>query len=158
MFFVFTLLYLDLNDEANEEETCENCNLTKPKTEILVHIGKTKACETHYGARFKAMKAQSKREQKQKSRARIGKENHETLSKKAREKAQKKKFNIDANLNEDEEPTLTCENCRKEFRRTSLLIHITHKSDCKAFYGPKLEEMKKKQRSGMNYYVNFLGT
>ena len=43
---MFTLLYLDLNDEANEEETCENCNLTKPKTQILIHIGETKACKT----------------------------------------------------------------------------------------------------------------
>jgi hypothetical protein len=69
-----TFLYLDLHDDANEEETCENCNLTKPKNQILIHIGKTKACKTHYGPRFKAMKAQNERERKQKSRARIGKE------------------------------------------------------------------------------------
>ena len=64
---MFTLLYLDLN-EAYEEETCENCNLTKPKTQILIHIGETEACKTHYGPRFEAMKAQNETEQKQKSR------------------------------------------------------------------------------------------
>ena len=80
-FFVFTLLYLDLNDEANEEETCEHCNLTRPKTQILIHIDQTEACKTHYGQRFTAMKAQNEREQKQKSRA----------SKKARKKAKEKK-------------------------------------------------------------------
>ena len=164
---MFTLLYLDLNDEANEEETCEFCNLTKPKTQILKHIGQTKACKAHYGPRFKGMKAQNEKEQKQKSRA----------SKKARVKAQENKHDSDDNLDEEEEPTflceqcnrevecpdeeeeptLTCENCRKEFRRKSLLIHISHKFECKAFYGPKLEEMKKTSHLGMNYYVNFLG-
>ena len=164
---LFTLLYLDLNDEAYEEETCENCNLTKPKTQILIHIGETEACKTHYGPRFEAMEAQNEREQKQKSRA----------SRKAREKAQEKKHDSDANLDEDEEPTFSCENCSRElesfdkeeeltlpcehcqneFRRTSLLIHINRKSDCKAFYGHKLEEMKKTNHLGMNYYVNFLG-
>ena len=124
-FFAFTLLYLDLNDEANEEETCENCNLTKPKNQILIHIGQTKACKTHYGPRFKAMKALNEKERKQRLRARIGKEkvneqqrqayarnqeslrqkkreryqeNQETLSKKARERAQEKKHDSDANL------------------------------------------------------------
>ena len=63
-----------MNDEANEEETCENCNLAKPKNQILIHIGQTKACKTHYGPRFEAMKAQNKRERNQKSRARVGKE------------------------------------------------------------------------------------
>ena len=72
--FASTLLYLDLNDEAYEEETCENCNLTKPKTSILIHIDETRACKVHYGQRFEAMKAQNKRERNQKLRARKGKE------------------------------------------------------------------------------------
>ena len=73
---LFTLLNLDLNDEVNkeEEETCENCNLTKPKTAILIHIGQTRACKAHYGERFKAMKALNEQERQQRSRARIGKE------------------------------------------------------------------------------------
>ena len=88
--FVFTL-YLDLNDEANEEETCENCNLTRPKTQILLHIGQTKACKTHYGPRFKAMKALNDREQEQRSRA----ESDST--------------NLDA------ESKVLCEYCKKSF-------------------------------------------
>ena len=163
---MFTPLYLDLNDEANEEETCEFCNLTKPKTQILKHIGQTKACKAHYGPRFRAMKAQNEKEQKQKSRA----------SKKARVKAQEDKHDSDDNLDEEEEPTffcehcnrevenvdeeeestLSCEHCNREFKRKSLLIHINRKSDCKAFYGPKLEELKKTHNLGMNYYVTFL--
>ena len=63
-----------MNDEANEEETCENCNLTKPKTSILIHIDKTRACKVHYGQRFEAMKALNEKERKQRSRARLGKE------------------------------------------------------------------------------------
>ena len=90
---MFILLYLDLNDEANEEETCEHCNLTKPKTEILIHIGKTEACKTHYGPRFKAMKAQNERERKQKSRARLGKERENEQKRKARARIGKEKVN-----------------------------------------------------------------
>ena len=161
--FCVRFLYLDLNDEANEEETCENCNLTRPKTQILIHIGQTKACKTHYGPRFKAMKAQNERERKQKSRA----------SKKARKQAEENKCDSDDNLDDEEEPTLSCEQCRRElenldkevestlscehcneeFRSTLLLKHIAFKSDCKAFYGPKFQEMKKKNLSVIAYLL-----
>ena len=34
--------FLDLNGEANEDKTCENCDLTQPKSSMLTHIGQTK--------------------------------------------------------------------------------------------------------------------
>ena len=50
---------------------------------------------------------------------------------------------LEKSLDEQEELKLICEHCKKEFLSTSFLRHIGHKSDCKAFYGPKFEEMKK---------------
>ena len=47
--------------------------------------------------------------------------------------------------NEHEEVLVSCENCGKEFIETSLANHISHRPDCKTFYGPRLEEMKKKR-------------
>ena len=103
-FFAFTLLYLDLIDEANEEETCENCNLTKPKNQILIHIGQTKACKTHYGPRFKAMKAQNEKERKQRSRARIGTEKEYEQQRQAYSKnSQKKKNKCKSHYQENQE-------------------------------------------------------
>ena len=60
---------LELNDEANGEEmfeTCEYCDLTQPKSSILIHIDQTKACKAHYGPRFKAMKALNDQEELEK--------------------------------------------------------------------------------------------
>ena len=69
IFIAGVCFFLDFNDEANEEEileTCENCDLTEPKTSILIHIGNTKACKAHYGPRFKAMKALNDQEELEK--------------------------------------------------------------------------------------------
>ena len=44
-FQMFNYLILDLNDAVNDEEileTCENCNVTIPKSLILRHIGHVK--------------------------------------------------------------------------------------------------------------------
>ena len=46
--------------------------MTKPKKSMLRHIGQAKDCKAHYGVRFEEMKALKNKQQKQKSRARIG--------------------------------------------------------------------------------------
>ena len=43
------------------------------------------------------------------------------------------------------EKELECENCKKSFKRKSLLKHISHRKDCKEFYGSRFEHMKKEQ-------------
>ena len=54
---------------------------------------------------------------------------------------------LDESLDEEEEESkFSCEHCKKEFPSKTFLIHISRKSDCKAFYGPRFEEMKKKKK------------
>ena len=55
-----------MNDEAHEEETCEYCDLTQPKSSILIHIGQNKECKAHYGPRFKEMKVLHDQEEREK--------------------------------------------------------------------------------------------
>ena len=41
-----------------------------------------------------------------------------------------------------EEADYVCENCNQRETQATLLKHISHRPDCKAFYGPRFEEMK----------------
>ena len=127
--------FLDFNDEANEEEileTCENCDLTEPKTSILIHIGNTKACKAHYGPRFKAMQALNEREQKQRS----------VLEETTGNKSNKDRSRMSGQHSDLES---TCDFCNKSVLEKNLLRHIGKNSACKTFYGSRFKEMKKEQ-------------
>ena len=41
----------------------------------------------------------------------------------------------------DEEES--CENCKKRYPKSSILKHIGKNKECKTFYGPRFNEMKK---------------
>ena len=46
--------------------------------------------------------------------------------------------------------TETCKSCKKKFWDTSFLRHIGQSKVCKAYYGPRYQEMKAKQVSERN--------
>ena len=81
-----------MNDDFTEEEileTCENCNVTRPKTSG--HIGMAKACKAHYGARFEEMKAVNHRERNERSRTKTGKKRRNEQDRKVYAKNSQKK-------------------------------------------------------------------
>ena len=133
VFFFGVYSFLDFNDEANEEEileTCENCDLTEPKTSILIHIGNTKACKAHYGPRFKAMKALNEKEQKQIS----------VLEETSGNQSTKNKTN-------ESIMKVECEFCKKSFSKSSILVHIGKNEPCKSHYGNRFIELKRKKNN-----------
>ena len=40
---------------------------------------------------------------------------------------------------------VVCDFCKKSFTQTTILRHIGQSQACKAFYGPRFKEMKKKK-------------
>ena len=51
----------------------------------------------------------------------------------------------DTSEEEKSSSKISCENCKKSFEPKYILIHIGRNKLCKAFYGPKFAELKKKQ-------------
>ena len=43
------------------------------------------------------------------------------------------------------EDEVTCENCDKKFVQSTILMHLSHRKDCKSHYGPRFEDMKRKK-------------
>ena len=48
------------------------------------------------------------------------------------------------NVNNEETPEI-CDGCHKPFQPTAILKHVSHSKKCKAAYGNRFEEMKKKK-------------
>ena len=46
---------------------------------------------------------------------------------------------------ENPEDEVVCENCGKNLTQSTILKHIVQMKECKAFYGPRYEEMKRKK-------------
>merc|ERR1712079_191158 len=43
----------------------------------------------------------------------------------------------------EENPEMVCENCEKKLLKSKIVRHISRKKECKLYYGPRFDEMKK---------------
>merc|ERR1712228_733315 len=62
-----------------------------------------------------------------------------------------KGLNCNSKTEEPEDPEIKdsemqCEFCRKQFDLSSILKHIANTEECRLFYGPRLEQLKKEYR------------
>ena len=61
-------------------------------------------------------------------------------------------------VSDEEDLKVACENCGKSFSESSLTRHIARPSNlqCKKFYGPRLDELKRKndRKRCKKYYSN----
>ena len=50
-------------------------------------------------------------------------------------------------VNDEEKSMITCEKCHVEMKKSSLLKHIGHMTECKKYYGSRFDEMKKARKT-----------
>ena len=165
--------------------TCECCKKTFTENAILRHIGQSKDCKNHYGARFDEQKRKDNRERVKKHREKSGakKETCEYCNKKFSEKSllrhigQRKackkhygvRFNeqrrkdtkerVQRHREKNRTKQVSCEYCKKKLSETTILRHIGQSEACKNHYGPRFDEQKRnKNRERVEKYRQQKGT
>ena len=162
------------NSASNSTEQCDHCGKVMNKGSLLKYIGQRerKKCKDFYGPKFDQLLRAGRLETwKKYSQKKTPEEKEKTLTSKKQKKTTKRQKNISLakqGLNCDskkEEPESEfvedyqrqCEFCRNIFDVTSILGHISKTEECRLFYGPMREELKRlhnTQRKQYNRKVN----
>ena len=114
--------YEDKNEVKNNSKTCDGCAFVMES--FLKHLSHSPKCQNIYGKD----KLQSLKQNKK-----LG-------------NSSKGSIDESNNVNNEETPEI-CDGCHKPFQPTAILKHVSHSKKCKAAYGNRFEEMKKKKES-----------
>lgn len=108
--------------EENSQKVCESCLKSFPIDAFLRHVSHKQECKNHYKDQMYALKAEGLEIAKAKKRANRYKSHpgHRGM------------------------PSVVCEYCKKTFLANTHLKHLVKSKACKAHYGSKFEDLKKR--------------